>query len=74
MDALAPFQCTPRIKPETAAELVKLSEEHGYQAAITVHVWVKCLDKEVTNEADAQTSIARLKEAISKTKRQEVRE
>lgn len=66
MDALTPFACVPRITPATAAELVQLAEEFGYHAAITVHVWTRALDKEVTNEVDARESICRLKEALGK--------
>jgi len=67
MKILNPSDTNPKIKAETAKELVELAIKYGYQAAITVHVWTGLLDKEVVNENDAIESIQRLKFVFFKT-------
>ena len=64
MRALAPAQSLPRITPETARQLVELATQIGYESAITVHVWVNALDKEVANETDALATIQNLKSKL----------
>ncbi len=74
MNALTPFECTPRISPELAAKLVETIDRArglgigNFQTspAITIHVWPEMFDKEITNEADAEETIERLTAAISK--------
>lgn len=67
MDTITPSEASPRMKLETARELVDLATQaYGEIPAITVVVWVGGLVKEVVNETDAQRSILRLREHLAK--------
>jgi len=76
MKALDPFDCVPRISPALAERLIKTVREamklgisnFPCAPAITVHVWVGALDKEITNANDAKETIYRLGKAIAGVK------
>lgn len=74
MEALSMFEATPRIKPETAKKLYELIDNDMSKSlkdllkingiAITIHIWQGALDKEITNEVDAQTTIDKIEHRI----------
>ena len=67
MEAVTPREASPRMTAKTAQELVDLANKtYEDGAAITVIVWVGALAKHVTNEADAQVSIQRMRTHLAK--------
>ncbi|MEW6770065.1 MAG: hypothetical protein AB1330_01545 [Bacillota bacterium] len=61
---MIPFKYYPGMRLETAAELVHLARQLGYAAVITVHIFVRAVDKEICNEVDAQENIRALKVGV----------